>query len=67
MRYGLPVFFCLKLEQQRKLVDYSSDIVAIPSNEWNEWQSNKESILQPILEDVDYDRFIRQAPSKSRG
>jgi len=71
MRYALPLIWCVSREAQAKLLGMISDRDSIPPPVWHEWPeatllSTPDIPVSGQLE-VDYDREMRQAPSRSRG
>jgi len=70
MRYALPIWHCLDLDTQVKLAPLLHDAHSIPPPVWQEWPhslaSGEDIPIAGQLE-VNYDKFMRQAPSKSRG
>ena len=64
MRYALPLIYCVDEETQAKLLGMITDINSVPRCEWVEWRPDKRPV--EIDRGIDYDKFIRQAPSKSR-
>lgn len=71
MRHAYPLLWCLPEGTQAKLLGQISDISAVPRELWSEWEPKGESSQSPIHQSVgagvDYDKFIRQSPSRSRG
>ncbi len=66
MRHAYPLIWCLPEDIQAKLLGQISDINAVPDQVWSEWQEGRNKDPSLIDRDVNYDKFIRQAPSRSR-
>ena len=64
MRHALPLIYCVNEETQAKLLGMITDLNSLPRPEWVEWRPDKRPV--DIDEGIDYDKFIRQAPSRSR-
>lgn len=67
MRYALPLWYCIDYETQEKLAPMLEDPMSIPPCVWSEWRSGNAGRLPVDIDrNVDYDKFMRQAPSRSR-
>ena len=70
MRHAYPLIWCLSEEARAQLLGQISDIKAVPDQVWSEWSGN--SVVQPSsylkfnLDNIDYGKFMRRAPSESR-
>ncbi len=67
MRHAYPLIWCLPEDVQAKLLGQISSVDAIPQEEWSEWQEGRKKGPSLITRGVNYDKLIRQAPSRSRG
>lgn len=68
MRHSYPLIFCVSEDAYSKLLGGISSLDVIPDEIWSNWEEPpmvKSQISVPY--GFNYDRFIRQAPSKSRG
>ncbi len=71
MRYSLPLWCCLDAKSKLALRDVlekkRETEIAEPQPVWREWRSDVIAIAWgEVDKGVDYDKFIRQAPSRSR-
>ncbi len=66
MRHGLPLIYCLSEEVRAKLLGLRKELP--PEPVWVEVGTDKKPRpFTPGVVEEDYDKFIRQAPSRSRG
>ena len=71
MRYALPLIYCVDEETQANLLGMITDINSVPRCEWVEWPAFEVTITPLDLRSVEeaemyYNKFMRQAPSRSR-
>ena len=64
MRHALPLLYCVSDDIRAKLLGMIKDLSSVPEPEWKVWQPDRSKV---ILDEVDYGKFMRQAPSRSRG
>jgi len=74
MRYALPLWHCLDYDTQVKLAPLLHDAHSIPPPIWQEWPAPEVRFdITPLdirsIEEAEeyYNKFMRQAPSRSRG
>lgn len=65
-RQAYPLIWCVSEDTRAKLLGRISDRDIIPPEAWVPWQVTENPATIPAVP-VNYDKFIRQAPSKSRG
>jgi len=63
MRRALPIWYCLPEITKEKLARMD-DALTIPPPQWVDWLPEESQRVQTILDDVDYDKFMRQARSR---
>ena len=64
MRYALPIWWCITEDARDRLRPFLSSKWQEPDCEWVEWFPDKRPV--DIDRGIDYDKFIRQSPSRSR-
>ena len=67
MRQAYPLIWCLSEDARAKLLGQVSNLDIVPPEAWVPWLATENLATKPAVSVEDYDRFIRQAPSKSRG
>jgi len=71
MRHAYPLIWCLPEKTQAKLLGELTSMDILPLRQWSEWRESPSFPVRPgpcsIDADINYDKFIRQAPSTSRG
>ena len=73
MRQALPLIYCVSEDTRAKLLGMVTDLNSVPRMEWVDWLPPVEFVVTPLpIRDIQeareyYDRFMRQAPSRSRG
>lgn len=60
MRRALPLIHCLSDDIRAKLLGKITDVDSVPNVEWKDW------LPEFILDNIDYDRFMRQKPHHPR-
>jgi len=66
MRYALPIFWCLPVEAQAKLMELRHKLssedepMPIPPREWAEWEPRE--MRADDLDLLNIDKFMRQVP-----
>jgi len=72
MRHALPLWYCLDYDTQAKLAPLLAEPDSIPPPVWQKWPAIEFEITPLDLRSVEeaeeyYNKFMRQAPSRSRG
>lgn len=70
MRQALPLIHCVSEDTRAKLQALMDDPDSLPFPVWDIWYPKGKifgvKVSQVILDDVDYDKFMRQKPDRPR-
>lgn len=70
MRQALPLIHCVSEDTRAKLKAMMDDPDSLPFPEWSDWYPKGKilgvKVSRVILDDVDYDKFMRQKPHPSK-
>ena len=70
MRHAFPLLYCLPDDTKAKLLGKVSELDSVPAAMWKECKDSQASPMPsvpPGSAEVDYAKFMRQVPSRSRG